>query len=186
MAQIVSVLPAGLAMAQMTKSLPLLKITCMGDSTTYGSGLEDEQQRMQWCYPAKLQSILNNDREMKSKFRFSCLNCGRSGVTASVESGHFYGHTEQFARALDNAAHYHVLLLGVNDAKESVAADAQAVESGLARILKHVRGTCHAFEVETTIMLVVPRVNSGGQLSGFLRDHVEAALTRIATSRSEH
>ena len=49
-----------------------MRVACVGDSITFGAGIEDREKK---CYPAQLQELLGP--------RFEVRNFGRSGATAS-------------------------------------------------------------------------------------------------------
>lgn len=46
-----------------TEETPTIKVACIGDSITYGYGLEDREQN---CYPAQMQNILGPTYEVKN------------------------------------------------------------------------------------------------------------------------
>lgn len=81
-----------------------LKVACVGNSVTYGHGINDREQ---YSYPAQLQRLLGEN--------FVVGNFGKSGATL-LDRGHRpYTRQEEYRRALDFAADIVVIHLGLND-----------------------------------------------------------------------
>lgn len=80
------------------------KVACVGDSITYGFGLDDRQNE---CYPAQLQKLLGSDYEVKG--------FGRNGACIRKNGGLPYMSTIEFFRAMDWDADAYIICLGTND-----------------------------------------------------------------------
>ena len=81
-----------------------LRIACVGDSITYGFGLDDRQHE---CYPAQLQKMLGDDYVVKG--------FGRNGACVWENGGLPYTSTIEYYRALDWDADAYIICLGTND-----------------------------------------------------------------------
>ena len=80
------------------------KVACVGDSITYGFGLDDREKE---CYPAQLQKMLGDAYEVKG--------FGRNGACVSKKGGLPYMSTIEFLRAIDWDADAYIICLGSND-----------------------------------------------------------------------
>ena len=80
------------------------RIACLGDSITYGFGLDDIPAD---CYPAQLQKMLGDGFEVKS--------FGRNGACVRKDGGLPYMSTIEYLRAMDWDADAYVICLGTND-----------------------------------------------------------------------
>ena len=81
-----------------------VKVACVGNSVTYGYGLENRETE---CYPARLQTLLGEGYDVR--------NFGYSGATLMRRA--FRPYTEQtvYRDALDYAADIVIIHLGLND-----------------------------------------------------------------------
>jgi lysophospholipase L1-like esterase len=87
-----------------TSAQQVIRVTCVGDSITEGSGLSPESS-----YPSQLQTILGKD--------WLIQNCGISGRTL-LEKGDFpYRQDPAYQRALESKPHFVIIMLGTNDTK---------------------------------------------------------------------
>lgn len=84
-----------------------VKIACVGDSITYGSGIENREEN---CYPVVLQSLLGTDG-------YRIGNFGVSGATLQKDSDKPYRDQELYEKSLSYEANIIVLMLGTNDTK---------------------------------------------------------------------
>lgn len=83
-----------------------IKIACVGNSITEGSGLKNESEN---SYPAFLDRLLGKD--------YSVLNCGRGGTTA-VKDGDFpYWSCNEFNNVEEYCPDIIIIKLGTNDSK---------------------------------------------------------------------
>ncbi len=85
---------------------PIVRVACVGDSITWGAGVEGRETN---SYPAQLQKLLGP--------RFDVQNFGRSGATASRAGDLPYWTTEEFTKASTFQPDVVILKLGTNDTK---------------------------------------------------------------------
>lgn len=83
-----------------------IKIACVGDSITEGSGLADQSKN---AYPARLVSILGPG--------YSVLNCGRSSATLQKKGDLPYWVCNEFSNVFAYDPDIIVVKLGTNDTK---------------------------------------------------------------------
>lgn len=81
-----------------------IKVACVGDSVTYGAGIEDREKD---SYPSQLQSLLGDE--------YLVGNFGRSGSTLINRGFRPYTKQEEYRKALDYKADIVVIHLGLND-----------------------------------------------------------------------
>jgi len=89
-----------------TEIASVVKIACIGNSITYGSGIENREQN---AYPAKLDSLLGEGYEVR--------NFGVSGRTLLKKGDYPYWEEEAFAEAQAYQPDIVVIKLGTNDTK---------------------------------------------------------------------
>ena len=116
------VLTAALAPVRAAESKPL-RVACVGDSITFGAGVE---QRDQNNYPKVLGGLLGGKYEVQ--------NFGRSGATLLKQGDLPYWKTKEFEGATAFQPDIVVIKLGTNDSKpqnwkhkDQFAADARAL-----------------------------------------------------------
>lgn len=81
-----------------------IKVACIGDSVTYGSGIADREEN---SFPQQLQELLGKDYEVN--------NFGYSGATM-LKNGHKpYWDTPEFEKSQDFAPDIVIIHLGLND-----------------------------------------------------------------------
>ena len=83
---------------------PRIKVSCVGNSITYGMRLENREQD---SYPAQLQRMLGD--------RYEVGNFGKSGATLLRHGHRPYFEQEEFRQAMDFAGDIVVIHLGIND-----------------------------------------------------------------------
>ena len=83
---------------------PKIKVSCVGNSITYGMRLDDRERE---SYPAQLQALLGD--------RYEVGNFGKSGATLLRHGHRPYFEQEEFRQAMDFAGDIVVIHLGVND-----------------------------------------------------------------------
>ena len=83
-----------------------IRIACVGDSITYGSGVQGRESN---SYPAVLQHLLGETFEVK--------NFGVSGATLLKKGDKPYWKEKAFKNATDFKPHIVVIKLGTNDSK---------------------------------------------------------------------
>ncbi|MBQ9185294.1 MAG: sialate O-acetylesterase [Bacteroidales bacterium] len=86
------------------KSHEPVKVSCVGNSITYGMKLQNREQD---CYPAQLQRMLGSGYEVG--------NFGKSGATLLRKGHRPYMEQEEFRKAMDFAGDIVVIHLGIND-----------------------------------------------------------------------
>ena len=100
---IASVFWASLVASAEDKAAPM-KVACVGDSITFGFGIEDRENQ---SYPSQLALVLGDG--------WSVGNFGRNGRTA-LKQGHApYWETPEYRSALDSKSDIVVIKLGTND-----------------------------------------------------------------------
>jgi acyl-CoA thioesterase-1 len=107
-----------------------IKVACVGDSITYGSGVKEREKN---SYPAQLQNLLGQGYEVK--------NFGVSGATLLKKGDKPYWKQKDFPAARDFAPNIVIIKLGTNDTKpqnwkfkEDFAADATALAKEFAAL----------------------------------------------------
>ncbi len=86
-----------------------IRITCVGDSITYGSGVL--KTREVDSYPAQLQKRLGTDHIV--------YNFGLRNATASAKGNLPYIESEEYKESLKPKPNIVVLMLGTNDTKQA-------------------------------------------------------------------
>ncbi|WP_073348374.1 cyclically-permuted mutarotase family protein [Bacteroides congonensis] len=81
-----------------------IKVACVGNSITYGTGLSD---RLVQSYPVQLQKMLGT--------RYEVGNFGKPGATLLNQGHRPYIRQEEYQKALDFAGDIVVIHLGIND-----------------------------------------------------------------------
>ncbi len=87
-------------------SIAQIKVACIGNSITYGHGIEDREHD---TYPAQLQKLLGDAYEVK--------NFGVSGTTAQKQGDFPWVSTDQYKQAKAFLPQICVIKLGTNDSK---------------------------------------------------------------------
>lgn len=80
------------------------KVACVGDSVTFGYGIDQPEKN---SYPSQLQTLLGNSYEVR--------NFGRSGATLLTKGTLPYVESEEYKKALDFDADFVIIHLGLND-----------------------------------------------------------------------
>lgn len=81
-----------------------VKVACVGNSVTYGYGVENRETN---CYPAQLQRLLGDG--------FDVRNFGKSGATLLKKGHRPYNEQPEYQNALAFAADRVIIHLGLND-----------------------------------------------------------------------
>lgn len=81
-----------------------VKVACIGDSVTYGTGIEDREHD---SYPSQLQNMLGEG--------YLVGNFGKPGATLLSKGHRPYMQQQEFADALEFAGDIAVIHLGLND-----------------------------------------------------------------------
>lgn len=101
---------------QMTPLEAPIRVACVGDSITQGSG-----------YPAKLQLLLGTN--------YLVGNFGVSGTTVSLNSTSPYMNQTAFQKAVDFNPNYVVIMLGTNDARADVNENNETFETDYTQLV---------------------------------------------------
>lgn len=107
---------------------PIVRVACVGDSITWGAGVEGRETN---SYPAQLQKLLGT--------RFDVRNFGRSGATASRAGDLPYWTTEEFTQATEFQPDVVILKLGTNDTKPQNWKGKEAFRKDFRDLLEHFR-----------------------------------------------
>ncbi len=83
---------------------PKIKVSCVGNSITYGMRLDDRERE---SYPVRLQEMLGD--------RYEVGNFGKSGATLLRHGHRPYFEQEEFRQAMEFAGDIVVIHLGIND-----------------------------------------------------------------------
>ena len=86
------------------KVQPKIKVSCVGNSITYGMRLEDREHE---SYPVQLQALLGDKYEVG--------NFGKSGATLLRHGHRPYFEQEEFRQAMEFAGDIVIIHLGIND-----------------------------------------------------------------------
>ncbi|TKC07388.1 GDSL-type esterase/lipase family protein [Pedobacter frigoris] len=84
----------------------VIKIACVGNSITYGSGIVDREKN---AYPAQLQAMLGTN--------YQVMNFGVSGTTLLKKGNIPYWNTPAYKKALESKPDVVFIKLGTNDSK---------------------------------------------------------------------
>ncbi len=95
-----------LLLALLSCSTQPIKIACVGDSITEGSGLAVQSKT---AYPVALGELLGPD--------YSVLNCGRSATTMSRNGDFPYWIAKEFSNVFADSPDIIVIKMGTNDTK---------------------------------------------------------------------
>ena len=112
-------LAAALSLGTAAQAVPT-KVACVGDSITFGSGLQPGDAR----YPQVLGTLMGPD--------FDVRGFGNPGKTAGDypgQVGRWYGSTKEHKQSLEFKADVYICNLGINDTGRWW--DPQAVRQGL-------------------------------------------------------
>lgn len=87
-------------------SFAQIRVACVGNSITYGHGIEDREHD---TYPAQLQVLLGSDYDVR--------NFGVSGTTAQRQGDFPWVSTDEYRKAKEFLPQIVVIKLGTNDTK---------------------------------------------------------------------
>ena len=89
------------------QSIKKIKIACIGNSITYGYGIEGRETN---SYPAQLQTLLGKE--------FEVTNFGVSATTLLTNGNNPYIQTPEYQQALESNPDIVFIKLGTNDSKQ--------------------------------------------------------------------
>lgn len=146
-----------------------MRIVCVGNSITFGSGLKD---RARESYPAQLQALLGVD--------FEVLNFGVSGATMLKKGNKPYWKTPEYQQVLSSRPDLVFIKLGTNDSK-------QINRKEMASFVTDYKDMVHSFQGLATkpkVVLLLPvKAFSDTQfgISGtYMKDSLIAMVQKVA------
>ena len=95
-----------ISLAASAQNNKIIKVACVGNSITYGSGIEDREK---YAYPSQLQQMLGRGWEVK--------NFGISGRTLLKKGDYPYWNEQAFSDAKNFNPDVVIIKLGTNDTK---------------------------------------------------------------------
>jgi len=104
------------------------KIACVGDSITYGSGIEEREKN---SYPAQLQALLGDGYVVK--------NFGLGGTTLLSHGAHPYVKVKEFELSKAFAPDIVFIMLGTNDTQKKSRSHLPDFEQDYARLIRAYR-----------------------------------------------
>lgn len=107
MAGIVLLVFAAVLWTAVTEEMQKVKIVCVGDSITYGSGVG--KRRKEQSYPAVLQKRLGEN--------YRVLNYGLRSRTLLDYGAYPYTEEKEYQKTLKEKADIYIIMLGTNDSK---------------------------------------------------------------------
>lgn len=119
----------------------LIKIACVGNSITYGSGIKN---RAQQSYPAQLQYWLGKDYEVK--------NLGVSGATLLKKGNKPYWNEPQYKELAEYQPDIVIIKLGTNDSKPQNWQYSAEFEKDYTELVKTIQG----FQSRPRVLLALP------------------------------
>jgi len=150
-----------------------IKVACVGDSITFGSGIADRNNA---SYPAQLQKLLGDNFEVK--------NFGLSGRTMISKSPSAWTKTQQYKDALAYQPDVVLIKLGTNDSKRSEYKQRQNFDhdySGSARLLIR---KFRNLPSKPTVWLMNPVpsfIRHGHSINGaFIEDEILPQIKKVA------
>lgn len=147
-----------------------IRVACVGDSITYGAGIEDREKQ---SYPAQLAELLGPSFEVR--------NFGRNGATMSRTGDLPYWETEEFAAATEFVPDVVILKLGTNDTKPQNWKGAAAFEADFRALVNHFKGIKNRPRPKIWVCLPVPVYeDKWGINAATLNEGVLNALMRVS------
>lgn len=108
---------------------PEIRIACVGDSITYGAGIQDREK---YAYPSQLGALLGP--------RFTVRNLGHSGATASPKGDLPYIGTTEYQELEQFKPEVVILMLGTNDTKPQNWKGREVFEQEYRSLISEIRG----------------------------------------------
>jgi acyl-CoA thioesterase I len=122
-----------------------IRVACVGDSITYGAGVDDRENRN---YPRQLGELLGPTFEVR--------NFGRNGATLSRTGDLPYWTTDEFTAATEFVPDVVILMLGTNDTKPQNWRNDAAFASDLRDMLHHFTRLKNRPRTKVWVCLPVP------------------------------
>lgn len=150
-------------------SSQVVKIACIGNSITYGAGIEN---RDHMSYPAQLQAWLGKQYDVR--------NFGVSGATLLKKGDKPYWKEPQYQQAIDFLPDIVIIKLGTNDSKPQNWKFAEEFEADLTEMLT----TFKALPTKPRILLALPVpvfvAERWGIRDSIVRDQVIPRIKKVA------
>jgi sialate O-acetylesterase len=109
--------------------LPGLKVSCLGDSITYGFKLADPVRE---SYPARLAGLSHGS--------WHVFNCGHNGATVLQQGNLPVTEQDEYQKAVDSRPDVIVVMLGTNDTKNINWKHIKNFESDYISLIKKLQG----------------------------------------------
>lgn len=129
---------------QMINPKKEVKIACVGDSLTYGMGVEDREEN---CYPMVLQNLLGTDS-------YTIGNFGVNGATLQKEGNQPYWEEKRYEQSVSFEPDIVVLMLGTNDTKEENWKGSEAFRKDYEALIEEYE----KLDTKPTVILLTPPV----------------------------
>lgn len=129
---------------QMINPKKEVKIACVGDSLTYGMGVEDREEN---CYPMVLQNLLGTDS-------YTIGNFGVNGATLQKEGNQPYWKEKRYEQSVSLEPDIVVLMLGTNDTKEENWKGSEAFRKDYEALIEEYE----KLDTKPTVILLTPPV----------------------------
>ena len=157
-----------------TMAPALSQVVCLGDSITYGLGVEGNRDTQAW--PAVLNHLLGNDWEV--------INLGVSGVTLQNEADYPYASTGSIDYALNLQPDVYLLMLGTNDTRRGNWNEAR-FHSDYEALVKQLTDSSWPHEL---VLMTPPRVFHDGSFTeafgsfddGLIGNEVRSIVKQVA------
>jgi lysophospholipase L1-like esterase len=147
----------------------IIKVACVGDSITYGHGVEEREVNN---YPKQLGDLLGS--------RFEVRNFGHNSATMSRVGDHPYANTDEFKAALTWQPDMIIIILGTNDTKPRNWKDQTFFKQETRWLIDQFRSLMSKPQVWAC--LPVPVYSDTGGITGLiLDDSVIPALMEVTT-----
>lgn len=145
-----------------------VRVACVGDSITFGSGVEERETN---AYPAVLGRLLGEAYEVR--------NFGVSGATAQKQGDKPYRTLDAFKEASAFEPQIVVIKLGTNDSKPHNWRGAEPYEADLRALVEHFQRLPH--EPRVFLCTPVPVYKDAFTIrESVVRDEVVPAVRRVA------
>lgn len=152
---------------QMSDPVQDVTIACVGDSITYGYGLENREAE---CYPVVLQGILEDN--------YHVSNLGVNGVIVQKEGDQSYWDEDRYEQSRTCKPSIVILMLGTNDAKEENWKDSETFRKDYEAMIDSYLN----LETKPDVILMTPMTIFSSDVSG---ESVKAASDEIIREEAQ-
>ncbi|MBE6632052.1 MAG: hypothetical protein E7623_05050 [Ruminococcaceae bacterium] len=146
-----------------------MTISCVGDSITFGYGLDDPDKD---SYPSKLKEKLGDN--------FTVLNFGVSGATTFRHDEHAYMNMKEYRESLKSQPHIVIIMLGTNDSVyiRNLGLSPKQFESLYERLLK----SYIDLESSPKVFVATPPHAYKGRtdVEDYVKMHIQPIIKKIA------